>query len=211
MRLTLHPTPRCSPAPRTRTRAEHSDNASQSHSLLDWVINNRRLSERDVRPLAQQLARTLSLIHAHGVVHRSTVSFPLPHDTHINRKTLPPQISNSKTSLSMSIPLQQPVKHDAVPSSRILHSQGSLLPPLTLRLSLWHRSWHAAVSSTSRPRSCCEAATCILPTVPSQEHRLRFRSRICTTLVLPSMCGDLASCCAPSSVVARHSTGLQSM
>ena len=79
MRLTLHPTPRCVLAPRTKTRAEHSD------SLLNWIINNnRRLSERDVRPLAQQLARTLSLTHAHGVVHRSTVLSLLPHDTHIN-------------------------------------------------------------------------------------------------------------------------------
>lgn len=80
-------TPRCVLAPRTRTRAEHSDNASQSDSLLEWIINSRRrLSERDVRPLAQQLVHTLSLIHAHGVVHRSTVSSLLPHDTHIIRK-----------------------------------------------------------------------------------------------------------------------------
>ena len=58
---------------------------SQSDSLLDWVINSgKQLPERDVRSVAQQqLARTLSLLHAHGVVHRSTVSYPLPHNTHI--------------------------------------------------------------------------------------------------------------------------------
>jgi hypothetical protein len=61
-------------APRTKSGAGGGgDNVSQSESFLDWIINSRRrLSERDVRPLAQQLARTLSLMHAHGVVHRST-------------------------------------------------------------------------------------------------------------------------------------------
>lgn len=58
---------------------EHGDNSPHSVSLLDWIISSRRrLSEREVRPLAQQLARTLSLIHEHGVVHRSTVSSLLP-------------------------------------------------------------------------------------------------------------------------------------
>jgi hypothetical protein len=155
-----------------------------------------------------------SLVHSRSstrmgwcTVVRYHISSLLPHDdTHINRKTLSPQISNSKTSLSMSIPLQQPAKNDAVPSSRILHSQRSLFPPPTLRLFLRHRSRHAAVSSTSRPQSCSEAYP-----LPSQEHRLRFRSRICTTLVLLSMCGDSASCCTPSSAVARHSTRLQWM
>ncbi|KAI0254434.1 kinase-like domain-containing protein [Lactifluus subvellereus] len=40
-------------------------------SLLDLVIRMGRLREREVRPLAQQLARTLSLLHTHGVVHRN--------------------------------------------------------------------------------------------------------------------------------------------
>ena len=58
--------------------AEASDSVSQPVSLLDFVINSRgSLREREVRPLAQQLARTLSLIHAHGVVHRSTYSIIL--------------------------------------------------------------------------------------------------------------------------------------
>ena len=58
--------------------AEASDSVSQPVSLLDFVIKSRgNLREREVRPLAQQLARTLSLIHAHGVVHRSTYSIIL--------------------------------------------------------------------------------------------------------------------------------------
>ena len=56
-----------------------TDDASQS--LLDYVINKGPLKERKVRPLVQQLARTLSLLHKHGVVHRSEFShllFPHP-------------------------------------------------------------------------------------------------------------------------------------
>ncbi|KAI0292764.1 hypothetical protein BC826DRAFT_969445 [Russula brevipes] len=45
-----------------------SDNASQS--LLNFIIR-RPPTERDVRPLAQQLAHTLSLLHAHSVMHRN--------------------------------------------------------------------------------------------------------------------------------------------
>ena len=44
-------------------------NASQS--LLDYIISRGPLKERKIRPLVQQLARTLRLLHKHGVVHRS--------------------------------------------------------------------------------------------------------------------------------------------
>src|SRR6266849_4028328 len=77
----LHAGGHWSPTPPKCARAP---NKNMSDSLLDWVINRRKPSEREVRPLAQQLARSLSLLHAHGVVHRSTVSYLLPHDTHIN-------------------------------------------------------------------------------------------------------------------------------
>jgi serine/threonine protein kinase len=55
------------------------DDASQS--LLDYVISKGPLKERKVRPLVQQLARTLSLLHKHGVVHRSECSPLFPHPT----------------------------------------------------------------------------------------------------------------------------------
>lgn len=42
-----------------------------SRSLLDIIISKGPLKERKVRSLVQQLARTLSLLHKHGVVHRS--------------------------------------------------------------------------------------------------------------------------------------------
>ena len=45
------------------------DDASQS--LLDYIISKGSLKERKIRLLVQQLARTLSLLHKHGVVHRS--------------------------------------------------------------------------------------------------------------------------------------------
>jgi len=45
-----------------------SDNASQP--LLDFIIR-RPPTERDVRPLAQQLAHTLPFLHAHSVMHRN--------------------------------------------------------------------------------------------------------------------------------------------
>ena len=43
-------------------------------SLLDIIISRGSLKERKVRSLVQQLARTLSLLHKHGVVHRSKCS-----------------------------------------------------------------------------------------------------------------------------------------
>lgn len=77
---------------RFRTKSEAREgNEDAPRSLLDFVINSRRyLTERDVRPLAQQLARTLSLMHAHGVVHRSTydsLSLPPPSPAHHNNTT----------------------------------------------------------------------------------------------------------------------------
>jgi serine/threonine protein kinase len=56
-----------------------SGSGEDNHDLLEFVIDNgRNITERDVRPLAHQLARTLSLIHAHGVVHRSVYNTFLP-------------------------------------------------------------------------------------------------------------------------------------
>ena len=48
--------------------------SSSDQSLLDHIIRKGPLKERKVRPLVQQLARTLSLLHKHGVVHRSEYS-----------------------------------------------------------------------------------------------------------------------------------------
>jgi hypothetical protein len=45
-----------------------------SRSLLEYIISKGSLKERKVRSLVQQLARTLSLLHKHGVVHRSKCS-----------------------------------------------------------------------------------------------------------------------------------------
>ncbi|KAI9441458.1 kinase-like domain-containing protein [Lactarius indigo] len=45
--------------------------SSKAQSLLDHIINKGPLKERKVRSLVQQLARTLSLLHKHGVVHRN--------------------------------------------------------------------------------------------------------------------------------------------
>ena len=76
-----HPSPssyHMAPRPTTETSdaKEGSQNATQS--LLDIIINNElNLTERKVRPLAQQLARTLSLVHAHGVVHRSAYAYSI--------------------------------------------------------------------------------------------------------------------------------------
>jgi hypothetical protein len=54
------------------------DDASQS--LLDYIISKRFLKEHKVRLIVQQLARTLLLLHKHGVVHRSECSpLLLPH------------------------------------------------------------------------------------------------------------------------------------
>ncbi|KAI9465927.1 kinase-like domain-containing protein [Lactarius psammicola] len=45
--------------------------SSSAQSLLNRIIINGPLKERKVRPLVQQLVRTLSLLHKHGVVHRN--------------------------------------------------------------------------------------------------------------------------------------------
>lgn len=45
--------------------------ADVSRSLLDHIISKGSLKERKVRLLVQQLARTLSLLHKYGVVHRN--------------------------------------------------------------------------------------------------------------------------------------------
>jgi len=56
----------------SQSKAKNGGAGEDSCSLLDLIIDDGpNLTERDVRPLAQQLARTLSLLHAHGVVHRS--------------------------------------------------------------------------------------------------------------------------------------------
>lgn len=48
--------------------------AGKDDSLLDFIISKGSLKERKARSLVQQLARTLSLLHKHGVVHRSEYS-----------------------------------------------------------------------------------------------------------------------------------------
>ena len=63
----------------SQPKTQSGGSGEDSQDLLDFIIDNgRNITERDVRPLAQQLARTLSLIHAHGVVHRSVYNTFLP-------------------------------------------------------------------------------------------------------------------------------------
>jgi len=68
----------------SQSKAKSRGAGGDSCDLLDLIIDDGpNLTERDVRPLAQQLSRTLSLLHAHGVVHRSayTISPFLPTQT----------------------------------------------------------------------------------------------------------------------------------
>ena len=63
----------------SQSKTQNGDYGKDGHDLLDFIIDNgRHITERDVRPLAQQLARTLSLVHAHGVVHRSAYNISPP-------------------------------------------------------------------------------------------------------------------------------------
>lgn len=69
--MTLHHHPKSTIQSTTKCSTRAGGNGAPQ-SLLDLVINKGKLKEREARPLAQQLARTLSLLHMHGVVHRST-------------------------------------------------------------------------------------------------------------------------------------------
>ncbi|KAH9975519.1 kinase-like domain-containing protein [Lactifluus volemus] len=55
----------------TTTKCSQKD---APQSLLDLTINKGGFKEREARPLAQQLARTVSLLHKHGVVHRKSMT-----------------------------------------------------------------------------------------------------------------------------------------
>ncbi|KAF8271127.1 kinase-like domain-containing protein [Lactarius quietus] len=51
--------------------SNRANKCNAPQSLLDYAISKGPLKQRKVRPLVQQLARTLSLLHKHGVVHRN--------------------------------------------------------------------------------------------------------------------------------------------
>jgi serine/threonine protein kinase len=112
-------------------------------------------------------------IHAHGTLlysYRTVVqhiSSPLQYDTHINRKPYHHRSQTRKHPRPCRSHCNSLQSMTPCHASRILHSQWSHFPPLTLRVSLQCRSWHAAVSSTTRPRGCCETYT-----LPCQEHGL---------------------------------------
>ena len=106
----------------------------------------------------------------HGIlvlVLYNIISSPLQYDTHINRKPYHHRSQTRKHPCPCRSHCNSLQSTTPCHASRILHSQWSHFPPLTLRVSLQYRSWHAAVSSATRPRGCCETYT-----LPCQEHGL---------------------------------------
>jgi len=103
---------------RTESRAQGgSDDAFKS--LLDLLIGRGNLTEREARRLAQQPARTLSLIDTHGVAHRSVYNtFPYTPPIH------PPKHTHTYTDLRVEISMTpQCPAEDAGPSSRTSRSR----------------------------------------------------------------------------------------
>ena len=153
-------------------------------SLLDHIIANRRpFNERDLRDLVQQLARTLSLLHKHGVVHRS--EYPplfLPHRPKWYKRRLhPPQTSKSRTSTSAT-------------------TGGPSSPTLRTQRRSRARSRRTPVRNTALPQSCYP------PILRRQMHLRTNRTPPCR-----STCGASVSCCTRSRAIAYRLTSRRSL